>query len=92
MKKLLSLTLAFAMLFHLSAEVVADTAAAPAKKIVACVGDSITYSHGASKRDATTYPAVLQKLLGDEWEVHNFGHNARTALDEGKEWNGQFSE
>jgi alpha-L-fucosidase 2 len=89
MKKLLSLALAFAMLFHLSAEVVADTVAAPAKKIVACVGDSITYSHGASKRDATTYPAVLQKLLGDEWEVHNFGHNARTALDEGKEWNGQ---
>ena len=57
--------------------------------VVACVGDSITYGHGASDRGTKSYPAQLQALLGDGWKVLNFGHNARTALDEGKEWNGQ---
>ena len=57
--------------------------------VVACVGDSITYGHGASDRGKASYPAQLQALLGDGWDVRNFGHNARTALDEGKEWNGQ---
>ena len=83
MKKFLLSILAFAMMFTLSAQ------DAQSKIVVACVGDSITYSHGASKRNETTYPAVLQKLLGEGWEVINFGHNARTALDEGREWNGQ---
>ncbi len=55
--------------------------------VVACVGDSITYGHGASDRGKTSYPAQLQALLGDDWDVRNFGHNARTALDEGKETN-----
>ena len=66
-------------------------AAVPAKEPirVACVGDSITYGHGASNRAKTSYPAQLQTLLGDEWSVVNFGHNARTALDDGKEWNGK---
>ena len=57
--------------------------------VVACVGNSITYGHGASNRGEKSYPAQLQALLGDGWTVLNFGHNARTALDEGKEWNGQ---
>ena len=69
------------------------TSAAPAAAddplVVACVGDSITYGHGASDRGSKSYPAQLQALLGDGWTVLNFGHNARTALDEGKEWNGQ---
>ena len=91
MKKTLLASLIALLLCQFSmAETVAPAEpAAPQKLVVACVGDSITYGHGASNRDATSYPAVLQKLLGDEWEVHNFGHNARTALDEGVEWNGQ---
>ncbi len=67
----------------------AAPAAAAEPLVVACVGDSITYGHGASDRARTSYPAQLQTLLGDGWKVLNFGHNARTALDEGKEWNGQ---
>ena len=66
-----------------------DSASNAAPRIVACVGDSITYGHGASNRGEKSYPAQLQALLGDGWKVLNFGHNARTALDEGKEWNGQ---
>lgn len=57
--------------------------------VVACVGDSITYGHGASDRAKTSYPAQLQALLGEGWTVLNFGHNARTARDDGKEFNGQ---
>lgn len=67
-----------------------ESAATPAREPVrvACVGDSITYGHGSSNRSKTSYPAQLQTLLGDGWTVVNFGHNARTALDDGREWNG----
>lgn len=57
------------------------------KRVVACVGDSITYGHGASNRKVTSYPAKLQSLLGNDWVVTNLGHNARTAINEGMEWN-----
>ena len=67
----------------------AASAVAAEPIVVACVGDSITYGHGASDRGSKSYPAQLQTLLGEGWDVRNFGHNARTALDEGKEWNGQ---
>lgn len=44
----------------------------PHQQLVACVGDSITAGVGASSSDAS-YPAVLQKLLGDDYKVANFG-------------------
>ena len=44
----------------------------PHQQLVACVGDSITGGVGASSSDAS-YPAVLQKLLGDDYKVANFG-------------------
>ena len=69
--------------------VAAEPDAAKSPLVVVCVGDSITYGHGSSVRDKTSYPAQLQALLGDGWAVTNCGHNARTALDEGREWNGK---
>ncbi|MEY4488314.1 MAG: hypothetical protein RIQ79_822 [Verrucomicrobiota bacterium] len=48
---------------------------------VACVGDSITQGGGASPGFA--YPAQLQDLLGDDWEVGNFGVSGRTLLRKG---------
>ena len=52
---------------------------------VACIGNSITYGYGlpAELRDTKSYPAVLQSLLGDEYEVGNFGHNGATLLRRG---------
>lgn len=47
---------------------------------VACIGDSITKGYGLANPDEESYPAQLQKLLGDEWEVRNFGANGRTLL------------
>lgn len=48
---------------------------------VACIGDSITYGHGHSDREHTSYPAQLQKLLDEkrpgEYEVRNFGNSGR---------------
>lgn len=40
---------------------------------VACVGDSITFGHGTVPRALHNYPHLLQKLLGQGWEVRNFG-------------------
>jgi acyl-CoA thioesterase-1 len=49
---------------------------------VACVGDSITHGSGASSA-ATTYPAILQTLLGAGAHVQNFGHSGATMLSKG---------
>ncbi len=42
---------------------------------VACVGDSITFGAGIEDRQKNSYPAQLQALLGDKYEVRNFGHS-----------------
>lgn len=55
-----------------------DASASPAR--VACVGDSIT--SGVDK-GPTTYPAILQKLLGPAFEVKNFGRSGATLIHDG---------
>ena len=47
---------------------------------VACVGDSITQGFGMGK---LTYPMKLGQMLGDEYEVKNFGLGGRTLLKKG---------
>jgi lysophospholipase L1-like esterase len=49
---------------------------------VACVGDSITYGEGIADREHNSYPAQLGRMLGDEWEVRNFGRNGATLLQD----------
>ena len=48
-------------------------------KKVACVGDSITWGFTIVNRSKYSYPAVLQQLLGDGFEVRNFGYNDASA-------------
>ena len=50
---------------------------------VACVGDSITYGHGVTPWHKNNYPAVLQELLGDGYNVQNFGVSGTTAHSTG---------
>lgn len=50
---------------------------------VACVGNSITFGAGIGNRDKDSYPAVLGQMLGDRYEVRNFGFSARTLLNKG---------
>jgi acyl-CoA thioesterase-1 len=52
---------------------------AQSKIKVACVGNSITEGAGLTK----TYPAVLQELLGEQYEVRNYGIGGRTLLKKG---------
>ena len=50
---------------------------------VACVGNSVTYGYGLSDREHTAYPVVLQQLLGEGFDVRNFGHSGATLLRRG---------
>lgn len=50
---------------------------------VACVGDSITYGAGIQDREHKSYPAQLSQMLGDKWEVKNFGVSGATLLKQG---------
>jgi lysophospholipase L1-like esterase len=50
---------------------------------VACVGNSITAGYGLKKPSVDAYPAVLQRILGADYEVRNFGHSGRTLLNHG---------
>ena len=50
---------------------------------VACVGNSITYGYGLAHRDTESYPVQLQRLLGDKFEVGNFGRSGATLLVHG---------
>ncbi|MBD3176733.1 MAG: sulfatase-like hydrolase/transferase [Armatimonadia bacterium] len=48
---------------------------------VACIGDSLTYSAGVSDPAVESYPARLASLLGDAFNVRNFGLGGATLLD-----------
>lgn len=48
---------------------------------VACVGNSITAGYGLKQEQS--YPAQMQIILGNKYEVRNFGVSARTLLSKG---------
>ena len=50
---------------------------------VACVGNSITEGSGLKNPQQESYPSVLSDLLGEEYEVRNFGYSGRTLLNKG---------
>lgn len=50
---------------------------------VACIGNSITYGLGLPDRPTQSYPNQLQTLLGDTYEVMNFGKSGATLLNKG---------
>lgn len=74
--KITLLLLLFFTLFTLSLS-------AQQKIKVACVGNSITYGHGIQDREHDSYPGVLAKLLGESYEVHNYGISGTTLIDKG---------
>ncbi|NPA37530.1 MAG: prolyl oligopeptidase family serine peptidase [Chlorobi bacterium] len=47
---------------------------------VACVGNSITFGAGIKDRPRDSYPSQLQRLLGLEYKVRNYGFSGRTML------------
>lgn len=50
---------------------------------VACIGNSITYGYKLPDREVNAYPSQLQRMLGDAYEVGNFGHSGATLLRKG---------
>jgi hypothetical protein len=54
------------------------------KTVVACVGDSITFGSGAFDRNFTSYPPILEGLLGPfDYSVRNFGLGSATMIKTG---------
>lgn len=50
---------------------------------VACVGNSITEGVGTKSKKTESYPAVMQRIMGEKYEVKNFGYSGRTMLNKG---------
>jgi lysophospholipase L1-like esterase len=48
---------------------------------LACVGDSITAGVGAAKRQS--WPDQIRGMLGEKWNVRNFGVSAKTLMNSG---------
>lgn len=50
---------------------------------VACIGNSVTYGYGHRDPQQTSFPSQLQNLLGEKYQVRNFGHSGATLLRKG---------
>lgn len=50
---------------------------------VACIGNSVTYGYGLKNPSTESYPSQLQEMLGEKYEVKNFGHSGATLLRKG---------
>ena len=50
---------------------------------IACVGDSITFGAGIKDRKNMNYPIQLGKILGETYEIKNFGNSGSTMLKKG---------
>ena len=76
MKKSTLLVLLTTLFFTLS-----TTALGATRKVrVSCIGNSITYGTGLDNPQRDSYPSQLQRLLGDGYEVGNFGKPGATLL------------
>ncbi|HET7119343.1 MAG TPA: GDSL-type esterase/lipase family protein [Hanamia sp.] len=50
---------------------------------VACIGNSVTYGYRLEDPSTESYPAQLQNMLGDKYEIENYGHSGATLLRKG---------
>jgi len=76
---MLGLALPIAAVAQDSSPVKVENFKAPIK--LACVGDSITQGVGAA--GGMSWPDQIAKLLGEKWEVKNFGVSGTTLLNNG---------
>lgn len=60
-----------------------STIASPRIIRVACVGDSVTFGMLIEDRENNCYPVRLQQMLGEGYDVRNFGHSGTTLLRHG---------
>lgn len=50
---------------------------------IACIGNSITQGVGVKDQYNNSYPGVLRRMLGERYDVGNFGVSGRTMLNKG---------
>lgn len=56
----------------------------PVKPVkVACIGNSITFGYTLPDPSTDSYPVQLQRMLGEGYEVGNFGKSGATLLNKG---------
>lgn len=82
-KHLPVITISFICLLFLPVNGGASNRAAK-KKVVACVGDSITFGARLDHPDEDSYPAQLQLMMGNKYEVMNFGVGGCTLIRKGR--------
>lgn len=70
-------------LFALTACLVCQLAAETTSLRVACVGNSITQGSGIRNQLRDSYPGLLGQMLGEGYEVRNYGYSGRTLLNKG---------
>ncbi len=58
-------------------------ASAQKRTKVTCVGNSITYGYTLPEHETQSYPAQLQQMLGDTYQVENFDKSGATLLNKG---------
>jgi lysophospholipase L1-like esterase len=59
------------------------------KTVIGCVGDSNTAGSGASDKGRYTWPVQLAGILGNDWQVRNFGESGATLMKSAdKPWTG----
>ena len=64
---------------YLHAQIIDETKYARPIKVT-CVGNNITFGSGIPDRVKNSYPSQLALMLGDKWEVRNFGVSGTTLL------------
>lgn len=82
-KSILSLALAVLLALPLAVSARVPKRIYLEKTRVACVGNSITYGMKLADPATESYPAQLQQMLGDGYEVGNFGKSGATLLRHG---------
>jgi len=82
--KFITLLLLFLVIFILGCGSTSDTSNTTVNSLrVACVGDSITAGTGLSNPLQDSYPVQLQSILGQNWDVGNFGKKSATLMKNG---------
>ena len=72
------------LLFLVALLLLSSYAMAQEKVRVACVGNSVTFGTRIADRAHDSYPAQLQRLLGNSYEVRNFGRPCATLIAKGE--------
>ncbi|PVX44519.1 sialate O-acetylesterase [Flavobacterium sp. 103] len=73
------LSLLILLLFLANNRIVAQTSLVK----VACIGDSVTAGYLLANPVTDSYPSQLQIMMGNNYEVKNFGHSGATLLKKG---------